>query len=741
MKILVLVKWFLCILLYFISVSGYAQVNEVSTPKAGKLSSQLKVQKDEITHLTIQGEINGTDIGFIRSLSNLEVLDLTNARFVEGGKGFKVQVPRSIQRGSREREYDLSSKQVEAVVTISSGTEIPDACFSGLDKLKIIRLPSNIKWINYIAFYDCPNLEAVTIYGDVNIKTNVFEKCPKLKTVAISGRISTGYVREKIQLEQVALIGEIDLDYGNWNNIEKMFNDMFTPRYIHFLQSGHWALYDSFGSDKIEDGVSIIWQYAFSTTRSHGGGNKNIRNITMPNTILAIGYRAFQSCSNLSHVKFSSNLQTIMDEAFESCNLLEIELPSIEYIGKSAFRYNRQLSKCLLGNKLTIIHDQAFRECENLQTIILPETVTSIGEGAFYSCKNLSTITALMKNPVQINNNGTTFDSFDKKYLTTVFVPNDAYDAYMASNWNIYPLAKQGGKSEFDITVETPGSLLSIIGIDNILSVKSLKLDGTLDDKDMQIIKQMVNLKSIDMENCQIIESQEKKVEDKAYNDFITGLADFADEAAKETYQRKKMSTGKYLRTQIGNAAVRASAKTETNIDGIIYSNIFTGFKFLETVVLPRNTKRIAHHAFANCPLLKNIKMSDGLSEIGDNAFENCISLKEINLLSLKSLGDSSFAGCSQLSNINLPEGLLSIEKDVFSKCNLITNISIPNTVKVIGNLFGKTNGIKEIHCKGNVPPTLNSKNESDKRYKIFVPAGSSAVYYNSWGKLNIVEE
>ena len=98
MKILVLVKWFLCILLYFISVSGYAQVNEVSTPKAGKLSSQLKVQKDEITHLTIQGEINGTDIGFIRSLSNLEVLDLTNARFVEGGKGVDHTTGQKLQQ-------------------------------------------------------------------------------------------------------------------------------------------------------------------------------------------------------------------------------------------------------------------------------------------------------------------------------------------------------------------------------------------------------------------------------------------------------------------------------------------------------------------------------------------------------------------------------------------------------------------------------------------------------------------
>lgn len=732
MKILVFVKWFLSILLYFISISGYAQVNEVSNPKAGKLSSQLKVQKEKITHLTIQGEINGKDIGFIRSLPNLEELDLTNARLVEGNKGFKVQVPQNYQKATQS----LSSKLVEGVATISSSTEIPEACFSGLDKLKILRLPDNIKRIDYVAFYDCPNLEAVTIYGNVSVETNIFEKCPKLKVLSINGKISTGYVPEKIKLDKIEFIGEVNLDYGNWNNIEKMFSSMFTPYYIHFQKSGHWALYDSFGSDKIEEGVSIIWQYAFS----RGTNAENLTNITIPNTVVAIGYRAFQRCSNLSHVKFSSSLQTIMDEAFESCNLLEIELPSIEYIGKSAFRHNKQLSKCFLGNKLTTIQDQAFCDCRNLQKIDIPETVTTIGDLAFYECKNLSTVTALMKKPARINAG---YDmSFPKKTVTTIFVPSDAYDAYMASDWNQYPLAKEGGQSEFNITVENPGSMLSIIGIDNILSVKHLKLAGTLDDNDMQAIKQMVNLQSIDMENCQIIESQEKKEKDKAYNNFITGLADLADEAAKKSYQRKEMSTGKYRRTKIGNAAVRASTIPETDFDGsIISANIFTGFKSLKIVILPQNTKRIAHHAFANCSLLTNIKIPDGLLDIGDNAFENCISLKEINILSLKSLGDSSFEGCSQLLNIDLPEGLLSIEKNVFEKCNHITNISIPSTVKVIGNLFGRANGIKEIHCKGSVPPTLKSKIDSDKRYKIFVPVGSSTAYYNSWGKLNIVEE
>lgn len=720
MQKLIFVKCLLSVFLYFISISGHAQSYDVSVPKAGKVSSQIKANKETVVSLKIQGEINGSDISYIRSLPNLEILDLTQTKLVKGGKGFKVQSPMILNNTK--------------IITIRD-TEIPEACFSGLNKLKIIKLPSNIKWIDHVAFYDCPNLEAVTVHGNVNVKSDIFEKCPKLKRLVIGGKISTGYVHEKIQLEQIELEGEIDLDYSNWNNIEEMFKSMFIPRYIHFQKSGYWALYKSFGSDKIEEGVHLIWQYAFSTNT----GNKTITNLTIPNTVVAIGYRAFQECSNLSHVKFSSNLQTIMDEAFENCNLLEIDLPSIEYIGKAAFSYNERLSRCFLGNKLTTIEDQAFRGCENLKKIDIPETVITIGKGAFYECKNLSTITALMKKPAKIDPFGM---SFSKESVTTVFVPGEAYDAYMASNWNQYPLAKGGGKSEFDITVETPGSLLNSIGIDNILSVKNLRLVGTLDDRDMQAIKQMVNLVYIDMKNCQIIESQEKKRKGKVLNDFITNLVDLADETAKDAYRRKEISTQKYQQTQIGNAIVKANALEKTDLKGsIISSEIFTGFKFLETVYLPQNTIGIARYAFANCPALKYIQMPNCPLQVGDRVFANCTSLKEVKFLSLRILGQFVFEGCSQLSSVNLPEGLLSIGEYAFQGCSHITSICIPSTVKVIGNLFGRTNGIKEIHCKGNIPPTLKDKTDTDRRYKIFVPVGSSTAYYNSWGKLNIIEE
>lgn len=748
MKILALVKSFLCIFLFLIPIFGYAQTYDVSVPKPGKLASQIKDKKEMVISLTVKGGINSKDILYIRSLPNLEILRLGDAQIVSGGKEFKVQVPIP---DNWQRLYDNNKNNTceEKLSKITECDVLPAGCFSGLKKLLGIELPKSLRKITYNVFWNCPNLEEILISGKVEIYNNSFAGCPKLSRISLrsNGILSGGYISHAIGINNLIFLDEEDMNYSNWNNLEKRFNKIFVPRYIYFQKSGQLALYDSFGSDKIEEGVSIIWQYAFCPDiRSYSGngtGDQNIKNITIPNTVVTIGYRAFQKCSNLSQVKFSSNLHTIMDEAFESCDLLNIELPSIEYIGKSAFRYNKHLRKCILGDKLTTINDQAFRGCYNLRKIELPETLMTIGNGAFSECKNLSTIRALMKQPAKISVRVNSFDmSFPEESVTTIFVPSEVYDAYIASDWNQYPLAKEGGKSDFDITVKTPGNLLGIIGIDNILSVKNLKLSGTIDDKDMQTIKQMVNLISIDMKNCHIIESQEKKEEDKAYNDFVKGIVGLADKTAKKAYQRGEITTGKYQRVQIGNAMIKASTLAEINPDGsIISSNIFTGFRFLETVLLPQNTIRIAYRAFANCPALKRIKFPDCPLQVGVEAFADCYSLKEIKFLSLSVLGDSSFKGCSQLSSINLPKGLLTIGENVFQSCNQIANVDIPCTVKEIGNLFGRDNGIIEIHCKGNIPPTLKYKTDSDRRYKIYVPTGSSSAYYDSWGKLNIAEE
>lgn len=66
----------------------------ISVTKAGTLPDKIGTnKKGKITNLKLKGEINGTDIAFLRSMmtwstSKLSYLDLLDAKIVEGGEPY-----------------------------------------------------------------------------------------------------------------------------------------------------------------------------------------------------------------------------------------------------------------------------------------------------------------------------------------------------------------------------------------------------------------------------------------------------------------------------------------------------------------------------------------------------------------------------------------------------------------------------------------------------------------------------
>ena len=74
----------LMLALMLIPIIGvYAQVNEITLSKPGKLSKELGKSVDTITTLKVNGDINGEDIEFMISMPKLNSLDLGNARIID----------------------------------------------------------------------------------------------------------------------------------------------------------------------------------------------------------------------------------------------------------------------------------------------------------------------------------------------------------------------------------------------------------------------------------------------------------------------------------------------------------------------------------------------------------------------------------------------------------------------------------------------------------------------------------
>ena len=114
----------------------------------------------------------------------------------------------------------------------------------------------------------------------------------------------------------------------------------------------------------------------------------------LPATVSSIGTAAFCFCYNLASINFPDSLTYLGSWAFGSCtSLTSISLPSaLQYIGQSAFNSCTAITSVLGLESVTVIDEGAFYRCLALERITLPNTLTKIGCDAFGFCRNLDSV-------------------------------------------------------------------------------------------------------------------------------------------------------------------------------------------------------------------------------------------------------------------------------------------------------------------------------------------------------------
>ena len=198
-----------------------------------------------------------------------------------------------------------------ATSTIPEGIKaIGDKAFQAV-LVSSITLPNSLETIGVQAFYQTP-LKSINIPKNVNkIKENVFGYCNNLATITV--------------------------DAGN-------------------------SVYDS------RDNCNAVIETVTNTLVA------GCKNSTIPNTVTAIGYRAFYVIP-ITTITIPNSVKTIGAESFGFSKLESVVIPnSVTTIGNFAFAYAGQLKSVTIGSGVTTIGNQAFQGCSLLNSVTFSNT-------------------------------------------------------------------------------------------------------------------------------------------------------------------------------------------------------------------------------------------------------------------------------------------------------------------------------------------------------------------------------
>ena len=436
-------------------------------------------------------------------------------------------------------------------------------------------------------------------------------------------------------------------------------------------------------SNTIEDGrgvilfdadVTSLGDFAFSSCH-------NLTSITLPNSIITLGYSPFLECENIKEFngKYAADEGRCLIKdnaiiAYANASGTEYTIPNgVEVIAARSFWKNENLTNVIIPDSIISIEEGAFHYCTNLKSLSIPNSVTTIGASAFGWCLDLENIT-LPKGIKEISSG--LFNQCEK--LTDVTMP----DSVVTIQYSAFMNCK---------------SLTNIIIPDNVSEIKRDAFYGCKSLLSITIPDSVMTIGDQAFEFCDSL-----KIVDIGSN--VSSLGNWVFRSCLDI----ERFTGKYA-ADGGRCLIK-------NNEIIAYANA-SGNEY----TIPNNVVTIAWDSFYRCNNLTNITIPDSVTTIGSGAFANC----------------------TGLTSVIIPNKVTAIEEYAFDGCSNLKTITIGESVKTIGIKPFYNCPLEIIYCKPITPPTVDTSTfwGTPSNMVIYVPNVSVSTYKatNVWKSETII--
>lgn len=296
----------------------------LNVDEPGTLSSMIaENRKYQIKNLRLTGNLNGTDINFIREMAGsdsygnstpgvLESLDISGCTIVSGG--------RSYYRSNRTSEnvvgnYMFYNCKVLTTLRIPDNTiSIGDFALADCVRLSVILMPNCVKsygeqsFSNDISLLRLPMSSELERIGDM-----AFSGCNGLTEIIIPSSVTSlgsGIVKD------CQNIAQINVEAGNTNYASRdgiLFNSDIDELIIFPVNHS--------GSEYVvPEGVNKISSYAFVSV-------KGLKSVNLPSSLSTIGQDAFIGCVNLNTLQVQAFTPPIcQNDCFDNISKTRCEL-------------------------------------------------------------------------------------------------------------------------------------------------------------------------------------------------------------------------------------------------------------------------------------------------------------------------------------------------------------------------------------------------------------------------------
>ena len=230
--------------------------------------------------------------------------------------------------GSTSYEINRANvpNSLTSLIVTAAPDAVPDYCFYGCSALEAVSF-AGLKRVGAFAFYGCDKLTCVTLpEGLETVGQYAFGNCLALAQLALPASV----VRmERSMLEGCGALTALTIPFvGETADGENGWLAYLFGAVDHTFSEGYMPA--SLVRVTVLTGTTLPRNAFYECSR--------IREVILPETMTAVGDRAFYRCAYLSGIALPS-VTTLGDEAFSGCvRLCDVDLSHVTTIGVQAFR-------------------------------------------------------------------------------------------------------------------------------------------------------------------------------------------------------------------------------------------------------------------------------------------------------------------------------------------------------------------------------------------------------------------